>query len=199
MKTHFFLARHGETQWNKLKKLQGQLDSSLTNAGIAQAKQLADSLLTHSLDLIVSSPLARAQVTAEIVAQALTLPVEVNTNLSERHFGDWQGALFSELQDALHFNEIFYQVTDHSPPAGESGSSAVCRMQAALITLAQQKPHDNILIITHGDILRCFLAQLQDTEFSDAFELYKNCCVIPVCFEHETQMFTLPCALAESV
>ena len=198
MKTHFFLARHGETQWNKLKKLQGQLDSPLTESGLAQAKQLAASLLAKSLDLVVSSPLPRAQITAEIASKELTLPAEVNAGLIERHFGQWQGSLFADVQDAEHFSEIFYQVTDYAPPAGESGKAAAARMQATLAVLAQQKPQQNILIITHGDILRCFLSQLQDTGFSDAFALYKNCCVMPVCFDHATQSFLLPCELAES-
>lgn len=198
MKTNFFLARHGETEWNKLKKLQGQLDSTLTAAGLAQAKQLAHSLLTKSLDLVVSSPLPRAQITADIVSQELALPAEINVGLIERHFGRWQGALFADVKNEANFSEIFYQVTDYSPPAGESGTAAAFRIQASLATLAQQNPQKNILIITHGDILRCFLSQLQDTGFSDAFALYKNCCVMPVCYDHETLTFSLPCELAES-
>ena len=165
---------------------------------MAQAQQLAASLSSKSLDLVVSSPLPRAQITAEIASQALNLPAQVNVGLIERHFGQWQGSLFADVQDVEHFSEIFYQVTDHAPPAGESGKAAALRMQASLAALAQQNPQQNILIVTHGDILRCFLSQLQDTGFSDAFALYKNCCVIPVCFDHLSQSFTLPCELAES-
>ena len=54
--TRFFLARHGETQWNKQQKLQGQLDSPLTQNGINQANQLAKSLTSYDIELIVSSP-----------------------------------------------------------------------------------------------------------------------------------------------
>lgn len=211
MKTNFFLARHGETQWNELKKLQGQLDSPLTEHGLKQAQQLAlslstDALSTHTINYIVSSPLPRAKITAKIIGQHLSLPAHSHAGLIERDFGLWQGQLFTDVQTKPHFSDIFYQVTDYAPPRGETGINAAQRLQQALVDIAthdsqnSQTNHDqinNVLVITHGDVLRCFLSQLNDTGFSDAFSLYKNCCVMPVEFNHATQTFSCLQAIAE--
>lgn len=197
MKTSFLLARHGQTQWNKLKKLQGQLDSPLTDEGIQQANDLAHSLSTYKIAHIVSSPLPRASGTAEIVLgklqhQHTALTRSVDIGFIERHFGDWQGILFSDASDKPYFSEIFYQVTAHAPPQGESGLAAAERFSQALQNLAASQAYTgDILVITHGDVLRCFLSQLNDLGFSDAFELYANCCVIEVIFDHHIQQFSM--------
>ncbi|MFT5759077.1 MAG: broad specificity phosphatase PhoE [Alteromonadaceae bacterium] len=85
METHFFLSRHGETQWNKIKKLQGQLDSPLTDTGLIQANNIARYLKAQSIDLIVSPPLKRAFDTAKRCQQQLKCPIRHESNLMEHH------------------------------------------------------------------------------------------------------------------
>jgi uncharacterized phosphatase len=72
--TRFFLVRHGETEWNRLRKIQGVSDIPLNDTGRAQAAALGDILSRHRFDLIVSSPLSRALETARIVATKLGMP-----------------------------------------------------------------------------------------------------------------------------
>ena len=86
--TRFFLVRHGETEWNRLRKIQGVSDIPLNDTGRAQAAALGDILSKHRFDLIVSSPLSRARETALIVAAKLGMPAPLAIqDLIERNYG----------------------------------------------------------------------------------------------------------------
>ncbi|SGY93635.1 Phosphoglycerate mutase family protein [Moritella viscosa] len=191
MKTLFFLARHGETQWNKLQKLQGQLDSPLTKTGLIQAKSLAQLLETPVIDRIISSPLPRAELTANIINQTLALPLQQHPALIERHFGDWQGSLITDVNTHSDYNNIFLQVTADAPPNGETGEDCARRFKNALIEIAETYPQQAILIMTHGDILRCFLEQVNQNSANDELPLYANCCVSTTAFDHLEQSFSI--------
>ena len=78
-----FLFRHGETDWNREGRLQGHTDTPLNATGLAQAQALAESLRPHRLDAVVSSDLARARTTAQIVAEALRVPLFIEAGLRE--------------------------------------------------------------------------------------------------------------------
>jgi len=191
MKTLFFLARHGETQWNKLQKLQGQLDSPLTNAGLIQAKNLAQLLEKPAIDRIISSPLPRAELTANIINQTLALPLQQHPALIERHFGDWQGSLVTDVNTHSDYNNIFLQVTADAPPNGETGEDCALRFKNALIEIAETYPQQTILVLTYGDILRCFLEQVNQDSDNDELPLYANCCVSTTTFDHLEQSFSI--------
>ena len=194
MKQRFFLARHGQTQWNVIKKLQGRLDSPMTEQGLEQAKQLANKLASHNINQIISSPIGRAKTTAQVCQQQLNIPLSYHHGLIERDFGDWQGHLFEQLRDQPHFESIFYQVTEHAPPNGESGLACADRFKQTLITIAQQLEHESMpqstLIITHGDLLRCLCEQLGQQSFVDAYSQYGNGALFVVDFNSQTQSFT---------
>jgi broad specificity phosphatase PhoE len=82
-----FVFRHGETDWNREGRLQGHTDTQLNATGLAQAEALAESLRAHRLDAVVSSDLARAQTTAQIVADALRVPLFIEAGLRETDVG----------------------------------------------------------------------------------------------------------------
>lgn len=189
MKTQFLLARHGETEWNKLKKLQGRLDSPITDMGLRQAENLAGLLANESIDLIVTSPLPRAATTAHVCHNKLDIALKVHEDLVERHFGDWQGRLFNELNEQPHFADIFFKVTEHAPPGGETGEDCAQRFEQALIEIAAEHGSKKVLIVTHGDVLRCFSTQLKQVAFCDAYSQYGNGSVIRVEYDHPLQRF----------
>src|SRR5262252_5785166 len=78
-----FLFRHGETDWNREGRLQGHTDTPLNVTGLAQARALAESLRPHQLEAVVSSDLARARTTAQIVVKALRVPLFIEPGLRE--------------------------------------------------------------------------------------------------------------------
>ena len=197
MKTHFFLARHGETQWNKIKKLQGQLDSPLTTTGLVQASKVARACKDHSIDLIVSSPLKRALHTATICQQQLQCAITQQPQLMERHFGDWQGQLIKDVEPMKNYANIFYQVSAHKPPNGESSLCAALRFEQALIDIARCNLQRNILIVSHGDVMRCFLSSIELTSINGTLNQYTNGCLIAISFDHQTMQFSAHIKLTE--
>lgn len=103
-----WLVRHGETEWNAARRLQGQQDSPLTTRGQRQAQAIADLLartlgpeLRQGLPLrLVSSPLGRTRATAAPIAAALGLPVEHDARIAEIGLGAWEGMTWAEIEEA---------------------------------------------------------------------------------------------------
>jgi broad specificity phosphatase PhoE len=201
MVINFFLTRHGETQWNKIGKFQGQFDSPLTEKGRLQAHLIATQLKNSNIDLIVSSTLPRAKKTAEICQTALQLPHQLTPALIERNFGNWQGKYIDEVKLDDNYQAIFHQVSTFAPPNGESGFDCSVRFKNALIdiTIACEVEHknmQNVLVVSHGDILRCFLSTMVES-FSDEQALntqnkaFDNGCIFQVSYDTQAKIFTL--------
>ena len=91
------LARHGETDWNLERRVQGHTDRPLNESGRAQALALADRLSTESLDAVYSSDLARARETAAVIAARHGLDVIETSDLREKDFGSWEGMTDTEI------------------------------------------------------------------------------------------------------
>ncbi len=85
------LTRHGQTEWNFLKKVQGKADIKLNEKGIEQAKNVKDKLKNEQIDLILCSPLIRAVETANIINADRNIPILITEKLSERDFGEFEG------------------------------------------------------------------------------------------------------------
>ncbi len=96
--TRICFVRHGETDWNAERRMQGHIDIPLNAAGINQAKRLAKALIQthHSFDAIYASDLQRAHATAQLIAEAFSQDVMIHQNLRERHVGQLQGLLLDE-------------------------------------------------------------------------------------------------------
>ena len=92
------LARHGQTERNLIGRRQGQLDSPLTTTGIAVARSLAEVLAGQGIDVILCSPLGRAQQTASIFAEALDVPMLLIEPLAEVHHGEFAGLSNKEIE-----------------------------------------------------------------------------------------------------
>jgi broad specificity phosphatase PhoE len=186
-KTQFYIARHGETEWNKMRRLQGRLDSNLTQNGKLQAQQIAAQLCNKNIELIISSPLGRAHKTAQIVSADISRNIITDALLVERHFGDWQGCLFDDLTQQANFHQIFKQVTEHCPPFGETGLDCAQRMSKQLKVIAQDYQQETILIITHGDAIRCLLSDISQNVAVDAYSQYGNGKIFNLVFDHQAQ------------
>lgn len=172
------LARHGETEWNLNQRLQGQLDSPLTSIGIQQIEKLADELSTtykeNRISRIFSSPLGRAKHSSTILQKRINQPIKELDFLKERSFGLWQGKLFEDIKQDHDFAEVFFKVSDTPIPQGESAIQARKRMTSGLKVLGQHYQNQKLLIVTHGELLRCFLSGLENSVDGSAYELFKN-------------------------
>jgi probable phosphoglycerate mutase len=129
-----FLVRHGQTEWNLQRRMQGRYDSALTGAGVRQAQRLAAVLRPHGVDAVFASPLGRAVATAEIIGGGLGLSVTVVDELSEVHHGQFAGLTVEEVR-ARHADEWGRRASDKYTwtfPGGESYADADVRAGHAL-------------------------------------------------------------------
>lgn len=191
MTTHLYLARHGQTQWNKVHRFQGQLDSDLTETGKLQAENLAINLINQKIDLIISSSLGRAITSANICQQQLNVPVLSIDGLIERDLGHWQGLHVDNIKSDRNYHEILHQFTNLKPTDGESASACGERIEQSLTLLAQRYRNKNLLVIFHGEALRCFLAKLGHGSTDNAYELFDNGCMFHINYQHDNARFQL--------
>jgi broad specificity phosphatase PhoE len=212
---NFYLTRHGETQWNKIGKFQGQLDSPLTEKGTLQARAIATHLMHTNITHIISSTLPRAQKTAEICQTLLNCPLSLDSSLIERNFGSWQGKFIDDVKLDNKYQDIFHQVNAIAPQNGESGIDCAKRLgqylekitsplqdkerhttQAPPLFNQKNRNITNILIVSHGDILRCFLSTMVEN-FSDKnavntqAKAFDNGCIFQIRYNKNKQRFTL--------
>lgn len=189
MKTTLYLARHGQTQWNKVHRFQGQLDSELTPTGKQQSVQLAECLISKEIDLIVSSSLGRAIASAKICQQKLTVPVISVDGLNERNLGHWQGQYVDDIKSDKSYHEILHQFTELNPLGGESALTCGERIYQTLKSLALNYQNNNLLIIFHGEALRCLLAKLGESSTDNAYQLFSNGCLVQLSYDHNKSTF----------
>lgn len=153
--------RHGESTWNASGLVQGQADGPvLTDEGRAQAAALADAVRLLPIRRLVTSDLARAEETASIIGRRLDLGWDRDAALRERDFGAAQGLPQCELVSAWSGIESDRVVdVDARPPRGESLRELSDRVIDFFDRLAQQPSDGDVLVVTHGGVIRLALAQ----------------------------------------
>lgn len=149
-----FLTRHGETEWNRMRKTQGTRDICLTDLGRTQAEKLGERLKNlHAIDAIYCSDLSRAKETAEIIGEKLKLNPVSSQLLREVSFGEWEGLSTEEIE-AQYPGELARWRNDlsFSPKDGESLLSVHNRISSFVEMLEKEHPKsdENILIVSHA-------------------------------------------------
>jgi broad specificity phosphatase PhoE len=154
-----YLVRHGETEWNKLRRLQGATDVPLNQTGRNQAAELTKRLDLSQIARIVSSPLKRAHETAEIIAQPYGLKVEIENGLIERSYGSFEGkhtSIFDEVRQLLAGlppdQRRIYQHLDE-----ETEAIVLDRLMATLRRIAQTSLGQTVVGVSHGSALGMLL------------------------------------------
>lgn len=166
--TTIFLARHGETDWNRDNRFQGHADPPLNETGRAQAGELSAALTAEPLAAVYSSPLQRAFETAQIVAAPHGLePVPVDA-LREVDVGSWQGLTRDEIEE--RFPEQFARWIDYQAgwEDGESYDEMGRRVIAGLLELAAAHGGERILAVSHGGPVRAAYAVADGITYTEA-------------------------------
>jgi broad specificity phosphatase PhoE len=149
-----YLVRHGETEWNLERRMQGRRESKLTPLGRRQAAAMArliGELIAREPQAewrLVSSPLGRARETAQAIADRLDVTIEIDERVSEIAFGDWEGRLRDEVapQHPEMFASREWLV---SPPGGETFEDVWTRISAFMADLAPE-PERRVIVVSHG-------------------------------------------------
>jgi len=164
---HFYIVRHGETEWNRAGILQGQLDSPLTEAGIRQAITRSGTFKKIQFADAFSSDLFRAQKTAEVIVAERNIAVKTTRLLRERSFGAYDGKeikiFLEELSDLLEAYEALTEDKQFSHRIRhdiESDDDIASRMLTFIRETAVAYPEKNVLVVAHGGIIRATLVKL---------------------------------------
>jgi 2,3-bisphosphoglycerate-dependent phosphoglycerate mutase len=159
--TTLILVRHGETDWNRDGRWQGQADAPLNERGREQARALAEQLAGEPVDAVYSSDLSRARETAEIIAARLDRePVEVDPRLREVNVGGWSGLTMAEIEARYPAEVALWRTGDpaHAFAGGETYAAMGERVVDALAEIASRHPDDNVVVVLHGGSIRGALA-----------------------------------------
>ncbi|WP_223504488.1 alpha-ribazole phosphatase family protein [Pseudomonas sp. GL-RE-29] len=151
------LLRHGETELGG--GLRGSLDDALTDIGWQQMR--AAVVEQGPWDRLVSSPLQRCARFADELAEKLGLPVELDKDLQELHFGAWEGQSAAKLMetDAEALGLFWADPYSFTPPQGEPVAAFSARVLAAVARLQAAYAGERVLLISHGGVMRLLLAQ----------------------------------------
>ncbi len=151
------LLRHGQTDYNATGRMQGHLDSHLTEVGLAQAVTAAPAIAMLAPQRLVSSDLQRAVGTADVLGAATGLPVKLDPRLRETHLGEWQGRSVADIE-ATWPGAIATWRSDPAwaPPGGESRIEVVHRARPVVDELDEEFGTDldaTALLVAHGGLI----------------------------------------------
>ena len=167
------LTRHGQTEWNLLKKVQGKADIELNEKGIEQAETIRVSLKEERIDLILCSPLKRAIQTAEIINQGRNIRMIIDERLSERDFGEFEGMSNTDFD----FNAFWSYKQNLKYDKAENIKDFFRRVYKFLDSIKNEYAGKRILIVAHGGIsipVKCYFKGIPNVETLLPLGL-KNC------------------------
>jgi broad specificity phosphatase PhoE len=153
------LARHAQSTWNGLGKIQGQLDPPLSERGREQAERLAERLAGRRFTAFFCSDLARCRETAAPIAQRLGREPVALSELREIYLGEWEGLTRHDLE--ARYPELWQrwllQPDWDIVPGGEGAAAFESRVDAIVKRLVDDHPDGDVLVVTHGGVIQVAL------------------------------------------
>lgn len=181
-----YIIRHGETDWNKVRRLQGHSDIPLNEEGRRLARITGEALSSVNFRRIYTSPLQRAKETAMLVKGDRQIDVIEDERLQEISFGIYEGHCCAkdnyEIPDP-DFMNFFTQPDQYHPPEGAESIEELCARTTdflqELVHTTQYGAEDAILLSTHGAALRGLLSSVEKTDIAHFWQggVHKNCAV----------------------
>jgi len=154
------LWRHGETDYNATGRMQGHLDSLLTDVGRNQARFAVPALARFAPEVVVSSDLRRAMDTATVFTEATGVTLRVDKRLRETNLGLWQGMTGAEVDEQWPGGRQLWQTdATWTPPGGESRIEVATRAQD-VVTALDESTMDTVVLCTHGGLIAALTGML---------------------------------------
>ena len=183
--------RHGITDWNAIHRFQGRTETSLSEAGLAQAEETARRLEGWPIDALYTSPLTRARQTADIIAASHRKHPIVLDDLTEVDFGSWEGTYYKKLLEKKD-DSLLQWIADpffRTPLGGEDWISIKSRAERVVNTV-MESGHSHVAIISHGGIIRALLVAFLGLDPHTVWTIkVSNCSLTGIeVKEHETML-----------
>jgi broad specificity phosphatase PhoE len=189
-----YLIRHGETEWNTVGKIQGNSDTRLNEKGEQEARFLARFLWNLPITRIISSDLARALKTAQIIANH-SIPIATDPRLRERTFGKYEGLarpeILAQLKEKYAVDEEQFDPVFDWPDREEVESleSVLRRAQSVLAEIAQEANQHHLGLVTHGNVVHVLLCHILNIPFNAPRRIrLANCTCVELEQRHEKWM-----------
>ncbi len=160
---NFYIFRHGETDWNRQRRIQGSSNIPLNSLGHQQASTLAEKFKDYGVEVVLSSDLDRAFSTGLQVAKAKGVEIIKDKRLREAYFGEAEGMTIDEIMSKYghdtweNFKKASSSLEDQSFPGGETRKASVERMRAVIEECVSEGRYQNIALSTHGGVVRSLL------------------------------------------
>jgi 2,3-bisphosphoglycerate-dependent phosphoglycerate mutase len=153
--TTLIVVRHGETSWNREKRMQGTTDTELSEVGRAQAQALGRRLKQHDFAALYSSSLSRALHTARAIAEHTGREVVIDERLRERCFGIFEGLTAAEIMSRYPDEHALFASHDpeYEVPGGECARGFAERCLGGLAEIASRHPGEEVVVVSHGLVL----------------------------------------------
>lgn len=163
-----YITRHGTTEWNLERKLQGWADSPLTEDGIHRATKLKHRLRDIDFDVIYASPLKRALATAKLIRGNKDIEIKTHEGLKELSHGIWEGMIIEEIEEKYSEEYSIYRNTpaEYIPAQGESFEVLFERVNSFLEEIIT-KDYDNVLIVSHGITIKSMIAIIKELSWDE--------------------------------
>lgn len=174
--TVIYLIRHGETDWNAMERIQGRTDIPLNETGKRQAAASAAHLRASNWDVLITSPLARAKETAEIINAELNLPLHEMDAFMERGFGQAEGMTLAD-RAAIFPNRIY--------PGQEEWEALTRRVLDGLASVHHNFPGRKVLLVSHGGVINAILSELSKGEIGSGKTKLTNASISHIHFLEE--------------
>ena len=175
-----YIVRHGETEWNVIKRFQGQLNTPLTEKGIKKLKETGKKLENVLFDEVYTSELGRTVASAEIILNENNgyknnkLELQKLAELNEVYFGVWQGLTYEEvfLKYPEEGNNYFYNVKNYKAEnvEAEKLEDALERFLKGINKILNRHKSGNILVVTHGTVFEMFINYVENKSIFDIDE-----------------------------
>jgi len=149
----FYGLRHGATDWNREGRFQGRTDNPLNEDGLRQAHDAVDMLRGAGISRIVTSPLARAARTAEIIADAISVPLDIDDGIIEFDFGSFEGLPVRDLM-IKHGVTSATGLVSILPTDGERWDAMAERSLRCVSTWLERHPDDDLLFVCHDAVMQ---------------------------------------------
>jgi len=191
--TRFLLARHGQTEWNRVERFRGRADVPLNETGLAQARATGERIAAEWEPVSVySSPLSRAVRTAEAISEHFGLPVQVRPALVDIDYGQWQGLTPDEARECWPEEvEAWFSAPQNARiPGGETLDDLRARAMSGVQELSDQHDGQTVVLVAHTVINRIILLGVLGLGNDRFLRLCQEPCAINV-FEWDGADFVL--------
>lgn len=159
-----YITRHGQTEWNLEKRMQGWLDSPLTSEGKQSAIALGERLASIPFKACFTSSSGRTVETAKLICQNRSLPIFLTDELKEIHAGEWQGLTAKEIQSRFpkQYHSYYYDAENYQSTTGENFHQVLERTLSVIQKIQHEyNEQDAVLLVTHAVVKKLLICHFK--------------------------------------